>query len=55
MLAEKKLLEQNILTHQAIRSINQLAKEEVDKAFQFAEESPFPKKEDAFKDIYAGV
>jgi TPP-dependent pyruvate/acetoin dehydrogenase alpha subunit len=55
LFAEKKLLEQNILTHQLIHSINQLAKEEVDKAFQFAEESPFPKKKDAFKDVYAGV
>jgi TPP-dependent pyruvate/acetoin dehydrogenase alpha subunit len=55
LLAEKKLLEQNILTHQLIQSINQLAQEEVDKAFQFAEESPFPKKKDAFRDIYAGV
>ena len=55
LLAEKKLLEQNILTHQLIKSINQLAKEQVDEAFQFAEDSPFPQTSDAFKDIYAGV
>jgi len=55
LLAEKKLLEQNILTHQLIKSINQLAKKQVDEAFQFAEDSPFPQTSDAFKDIYAGV
>ena len=32
-----------------------VVKDEVDKAFQFAENSPFPKKEDVFKYIYAGV
>jgi len=55
LLAEIKLLEQNILSKELIKSINQKAKEQVDEAFQFAEKSPFPKKEDAFKDIYAGV
>ena len=53
VLAEKKLLEQNILNQKMIQSINKLAQEEVSEAFQFAEISPFPKKEDAYKDIYA--
>ena len=38
-----------------ISSIDHVVKDEVDKAFQFAEDSPFPKKEDVFKYIYAGV
>ena len=54
LLAEIKLLEQNILNKKLVQSINEQAKEEVEEAFQFAEKSPFPKKEDAFKGIYAG-
>ena len=55
LLAEIQLLKENILTHEMISSISQVVKNEVDEAFQFAEVSPFPKKEDVFKDIYAGV
>ena len=55
LLSEMQLLKENILTQKMIRSIAQVVKDEVDKAFQFAEESPFPKKEDVFKYIYAGV
>jgi len=55
LLAETQLLKENILTHKMISSIAQIVKDEVDEAFQFAEDSPFPKKEDVFKYIYAGV
>jgi TPP-dependent pyruvate/acetoin dehydrogenase alpha subunit len=55
LLAEIQLLKENILTHQMISSIAQVAKDEVSKAFHFAENSPFPKKEDVFKYIYSGV
>ena len=54
-LAETQLLKENILTHKMISSITQHVKEQVDVAFQFAEDSPFPKKEDVSKYIYAGV
>ena len=55
LMAEKKLLEQNILTHEMILSIREIAKKEVGQAFKFAEKSPFPEKKDAYKDVYAGV
>ena len=54
-LAETQLLKENILTHKMISSITQHVNEQVDAAFQFAEDSPFPKKEDVSKYIYAGV
>ena len=53
-LAENKLLQEGILTPQTIKVITQEAKDQVEYAFQFAEDSEFPKKSDAFKDIYAG-
>jgi pyruvate dehydrogenase E1 component alpha subunit len=55
LLSEMQLLKENILTQKMIRSIAQVVKDEVNKAFQFAEDSPFPKKEDVFKYIYSGV
>jgi TPP-dependent pyruvate/acetoin dehydrogenase alpha subunit len=55
LLAEIKLLDDNILTQQMISSIARVAKNEVDKAFQFAENSPFPSKDNVYKYIYAGV
>ena len=55
LLAEMQLLKENILTKQRINSIAQVIKDKVNKAFQFAEDSPFPKKQDVFKYIYAGV
>ena len=55
LLAEIHLLKENILTNQMIGSIAKAAKDKVNKAFQFAEDSPFPKKEDVYKYIYAGV
>jgi pyruvate dehydrogenase E1 component alpha subunit len=54
-LAEEKLLKEEILTHQMIMSITQDVNDQVKDAFQFAEDSEFPKKSDAFIDIYAGT
>jgi TPP-dependent pyruvate/acetoin dehydrogenase alpha subunit len=54
LLAENKLIKENILTSDLIKATNQLAIDEVEDAFKFAEDSPFPDKKDIYKYIYAG-
>jgi pyruvate dehydrogenase E1 component alpha subunit len=48
----KKITENNILTEDEIAAITQKVKEQVEKAVQFAEESPWPDGQDAFEDVY---
>jgi pyruvate dehydrogenase E1 component alpha subunit len=40
-------------TDEELEAINTSVKEEVDDAVQFSEDSPFPKAEDLFEDVYA--
>ncbi|MEM3507241.1 MAG: thiamine pyrophosphate-dependent dehydrogenase E1 component subunit alpha [Candidatus Bathyarchaeia archaeon] len=49
---EKLLLEKNILVKNEFEKINFEVKNEVDEAIRFAEESPFPSPEDAYKDVF---
>lgn len=50
---EKHLLERGILDQALIQEIAAEARAEVDDAIRFAEESPFPTKEELYKDVYA--
>jgi len=52
-LAEKHLLENNLIKEEDIKSILICAEKEVETAFDFAENSPFPDQKEAFKGIYA--
>jgi TPP-dependent pyruvate/acetoin dehydrogenase alpha subunit len=54
LFAEKRLLEEKVLTKKLIESIYLSAEEQVQIGFKFAEESPFPEKSEAYKDVYAG-
>jgi pyruvate dehydrogenase E1 component alpha subunit len=49
---KKTILDNQILTEEEIEKINKKVKKQVDDAVQFAEESEWPKGEDAFKDVY---
>jgi TPP-dependent pyruvate/acetoin dehydrogenase alpha subunit len=47
------LLDKKILNEEKSARIEEEVKEEVDRAVQFAEESPFPRPEEIFEDVYA--
>ena len=47
------LLDKKILNEEKSSRIEEEVKEEVDRAVQFAEESPFPQPEEIFEDVYA--
>ena len=45
-------MDNNILTEDEIKEIEAKVKKQVAEAVKFAEESPWPDGEDAFKDVY---
>ena len=49
---KKDLIRQGILTDVSIKQIDQAIQREIDEAIQFAEKSPLPQPEDAFKDVF---
>ena len=53
VMMEKCLLNDSIITEKQIQQMKESAQSEVDKAFDFAEESPFPDQEEAFTNLYA--
>jgi pyruvate dehydrogenase E1 component alpha subunit len=46
------IMDNNILTEDEIKEIEAKVKKQVAEAVKFAEESPWPDGEDAFKDVY---
>jgi pyruvate dehydrogenase E1 component alpha subunit len=48
-----KLLKENVLTRQKAKEIEDKVAAEVEKAVEFAEESPYPEPEEALEDVYA--
>ncbi len=52
-LVKSRILENNIATQEELDAIDAKIKKQVDDAVKFAEESPWPKPEEAFEDIYA--
>lgn len=52
-LFKEKLLETKVLTEKQAEGIDKEAREEMDKAVQFAQESPFPEPEEVLKNVYA--
>jgi len=51
---EKELLSRGILTEAQVKEIREEAKNEIEEAVKFAEESPLPEPEDAVADLFAG-
>lgn len=54
-LWQKRLIEEGLLTEESAGKLDEDAKREADAAAKFAEESPFPKEEDIFTDVYYEV
>jgi len=52
-LLEPHLLNDSIIKEKQLQKMKKSVQSEVDKAFKFAEESPFPDPEEAFTDLYA--
>jgi TPP-dependent pyruvate/acetoin dehydrogenase alpha subunit len=50
---QKSLLNRKFINNKVIQTMEQEIREEVGKAFQFAEDSPFPEPEDIFTDLYS--
>jgi pyruvate dehydrogenase E1 component alpha subunit len=48
-----RLLKDNVLTEQKAKEIEDEVATEVEKAVEFAEESPYPEPEEALEDVYA--
>ena len=51
-LFEKNLISEGLVTRTKLSEMNQSIEKEIQKAFIFAEESPFPDSEDAYKHVY---
>jgi len=49
----RTLLGKKVLDEQRAQKIEEEVREEIDQAVKFAEESPFPKPEEIFEDVYA--
>ena len=49
----RRLLEQGTLTDELVTSLEAEAREEMEAARAFADQSPFPEPEEAFEDLYA--
>lgn len=52
MLLEEQLLSQDTIRQTDIEEMNKTIQSEVDEAFDFAENSPFPNPEETFKGLY---
>jgi TPP-dependent pyruvate/acetoin dehydrogenase alpha subunit len=50
---EKKLLAERVITDASLKQMNARVEEEVARAFEFAEKSPYPSHAEAFTDIFA--
>ena len=50
---EKKLMAEQMITPEENARMDQLIDKEVEEAFIFAEESPFPYPEEAYQNVYA--
>jgi len=53
MLLETQLLKQGTISQADIEKMKMAIQQEISEAFEFAEESPFPATEEAFKDLYS--
>ena len=51
--AKQELLDNKLITEREINQIIKTIEKEVEEAFKFADNSPFPNPKDAFKDVYA--
>jgi len=51
-LIKDRMLTNKIVTQEELDAIDERVKKQVDDAVKFAEESPFPKPEEAFEDVY---
>ena len=51
-LLQSKMIEDNSITLQGLEEMKKSINEEIDLAFQFATESPFPKQEEAYNSVY---
>ena len=51
--SKKELLDNKLITAKEINQIIKTIEKEVEEAFKFADNSPFPNPKDAFKDVYA--
>ncbi len=51
-LLEEKLLRSSVVKRKDIETIDENISQEVEAAFEFAEKSPFPEKDDVFKHLY---
>ncbi len=49
---KSRILEQNLATEEELAAIDQKIKGQIDEAVKFAEESPYPPAEEAYKDVY---
>lgn len=52
MLLETQLLKQGTISKADIEKMEMAIQQEIKEAFEFAEQSPFPSPEEAFKDLY---
>ncbi|MCD6139891.1 MAG: pyruvate dehydrogenase (acetyl-transferring) E1 component subunit alpha, partial [Thermococcus sp.] len=52
-LFEEKLLEKGIVTKEELDSIWEKVKKEIEEAIKFAEESPWPSKEEVLEDVFS--
>jgi pyruvate dehydrogenase E1 component alpha subunit len=52
LLYEKKLIEEGLITSNTIVKMDQSIEKDVEQAFVFAEESPFPDSEEAYEHVY---
>src|SRR5690606_16413100 len=50
---KQRLIDEGKITFEEIHHMTLDLKKEIDQAFEFAINSPFPEKEEAFKDVYA--
>jgi pyruvate dehydrogenase E1 component alpha subunit len=51
-LIKSRILEQGIATEEELAAIDKKIKGQVEESVKFAEESPYPAPEEAFKDVY---
>ena len=49
---KSRIMEQNIATEEELAAIDQKIKGQIDEAVKFAEDSPYPPAEEAYKDVY---
>jgi len=55
LLTRKRILDNNWATEKELKAIDNKARAEVDKAVEFAEQSPKPPAEDLYTEVYRGA